>query len=130
MKKQISTLLIGLFSIWGYSQNSEFEYPNFIGQNLYLVENNPNWLILQKSSGDLNKDGMEDYALILESKDSVFEKRCSSCYVLKNKPRIILVFFNQNGNQEVIIQNNRFIARGDEGGMEAYIEPELSVTDG
>jgi len=73
---------------------------------------------------------MEDYALILESKDSVFEKRCSSCYVLKNKPRIILVFFNQNGNQEVIIQNNRFIARGDEGGMEAYIEPELSVTDG
>ena len=130
MRKQISTLLIGLLSIWGYSQNSEFEYPNFIGQNLNLVENNPNWLILQKSSGDLNKDGMQDYALILESKDSVFEKRCSDCYVLKNKPRIILVFFNENGNQEVIIQNNRFIARGDEGGMETYIEPELSVTDG
>ncbi|MEP6260157.1 MAG: hypothetical protein ABJ092_01170 [Gillisia sp.] len=93
MKKQLSILLIGLLSIWVYSQNSEFEYPNFIGQNLNLVENNPNWLILKKSSGDLNKDGMEDYALILESKDSVFEKRCSSCYVLKNKPRIILVFF-------------------------------------
>ena len=130
MKKQLSILLIGLLSIWGYSQNSEFEYPNFIGQNLNLVENNPNWLILKKSSGDLNKDGMEDYALILESKDSVFEKRCADCYILKSKPRIILILLDQNEFQKVIIQNNEFIARGDEGGMAPYLEPELSIKNG
>lgn len=114
----------------GYSQHDEYRYPEFIGQDLQSVENNPDWKILQKSSGDLNKDSLNDYALILELKDSVFEKRCTDCYLLKSKPRIILILFDQKEYEEVIIQNNEFIARGDEGGMALYLEPELSIKNG
>lgn len=127
MKKRILTILFLVFCVLGYSQNIEFNYPNFIGQSIESVKNNLEWEILQIATGDLNKDGFEDNSLILESKDSVFEKRCSDCFLLKNKARILLVLLNKNGEIKVTIQNNRFIARGDEGGMANYIEPELSI---
>ena len=130
MAKLIFTILIALLYVSGYSQSDEYTYPDFFGQDLQSVENNPDWKILQKSSGDLNKNGLNDYALILESKDSVFEKRCADCYLLKSKPRIILILLDQKLCEEVIIQNNVFIARGDEGGMAPYLEPELSIKNG
>ncbi len=129
-KNLLVTILLLVLSLSGFSQNSEFIYPDFIGQNLQSVESDPDWNVLQKSLGDLNTDGRTDVGLILESKDSVHEKRCSNCHLSKNKPRIILIFLNQDGSQEVVIQNNKFIARGDEGGMAYYIEPELSIKDG
>lgn len=127
MKKRILTLLCLVFCVLGYSQNTEFNYPNFIGQNIESVKTNLEWEILQIATGDLNKDGFEDNSLILESKDNVLEKRCSDCFLLKNKARILLVLLNKNGEIIVTIQNNRFIARGDECGMANYIEPELSI---
>lgn len=130
MKKLIFKLLMAFLCVSVYSQNNDYRYPDFIGQDLQSVENNPDWKILQKSSGDLNKDGLNDYALILESKDSLIEKRCANCYLLKSKPRIILILLDQNKYEEVIIQNNEFIARGDEGGMVPYLEPELSIKNG
>ncbi|CAH8281591.1 hypothetical protein EV196_104177 [Mariniflexile fucanivorans] len=130
MEQRILTLLFLCFCILGNSQNNESIYPNFIGQNLNTIENNSDWRILQKSSGDLNKDDLTDFALILESKDSILEKRRSDCKLLKNKPRIIIVMLNKNGYEETIIQNNKFIALGDEGGMLPYLEPELSIENG
>lgn len=130
MKKRILTILFLALSVLSYSQNKESNYPNFIGQNLSLIENNLDWRILQKVSGDLNKDGIEDFVLILESKNCIPEKRCTDCKFVMNKPRIILVLTNQNGNKKVIIQNDKFIARGDEGGMLPYLEPELSIENG
>jgi hypothetical protein len=130
MRKRILTLLFLSFCVLGYSQYNESIYPNFIGQNLNTIENNSDWKMLQKSSGDLNKDGLNDFVLILESKDSILEKRCSDCKLLKNKPRIIVVLINQNSNEKAIIQNNKFIARGNEGGMLPYLEPELSIENG
>ncbi len=127
MKDPILTIIFSLLCFLGYSQNNEFNYPNFIGQNLNSIENNSDWEILQKAAGDLNNDQLEDLSIILESKDSIFEKRCFDCYLLKNKPRIILVLLSENGNKIVNIQNNKFIARGDEGGMTNYIEPELKI---
>ena len=127
MQKRILTLLFLGIWILGNSQDTKTIYPNFIGQNLNSIENNTDWKILQKSSGDLNKDGLADYAVILESKDSIPIKKCSDCKLFKNKPRIILVILNQNGNETVIIQNNKFIALGDQGGMLPYLEPEISI---
>ena len=66
MRKRILTLLFLAFCALGYSQSNESIYPNFIGQNLKKVENNSNWKVLNKTSGDLNKDGYNDFALILE----------------------------------------------------------------
>ncbi|SDS52710.1 hypothetical protein SAMN05216503_3346 [Polaribacter sp. KT25b] len=127
MKTRIFTILFLVLCVLGFSQNNESNYPNFIGLNIESVKNNLDWEILQNATGDLNKDGFEDYSLIIESKDSVLEKRCSDCFLLKNKARILLVFLNKDGEKKVTIQNNRFIARGDEGGMANYIEPELSI---
>lgn len=130
MKKQILILLFSISFVLTYSQNSEFSYPNFIGKDLDSIENDLDWKVLQKAFGDLNNDGLEDFSIILEAKDSVGKRRCPDCKILKNKPRIILVLFDQNGEETVIIQNNKFIARGDEGGMLPYLEPELSIKNG
>ncbi len=130
MKKLVLLFLFLSFCILGYSQNTTSFYPNFIGQKLDKIENNEDWKVLQKSTGDLNRDGLNDFALILESKDSILEKRCANCKLLKTKPRIILILLNQNDSDKVIIQNNQFIARGDDGGMLTYLEPELFIENG
>lgn len=127
MIKQTLILVFNFLVIFSFSQNKPTSYPNFIGQNLISISENPDWNILEKANGDLNNDGKLDVALILESRDSLYEKRCDPCYVQKNKARIILILLNQHNSQKVIIQNNLFIARGDEGGMAPYIEPELSI---
>lgn len=130
MKTIILTIIISFIGLFGYSQNEEYQYPNFIGQSLKTILENKNWEILANASGDLNEDKVSDKAIILQSKDSIIEKRCKSCYRLKNKPRIIIVLLNKNDRYKVISQNNKFIARGDEGGMLPYLEPELSIKDG
>ncbi len=130
MKKRIIIILFLSFCILGFSQNEDLIYPNFIGKHLSEIKQNPDWKILNKVSGDLNKDDLDDMVLIIESTDSIPEKRCLGCKLLKNKPRIILVLFNLDGKQKAKIQNNKFIARGNEGGMSPYIEPALSIKNG
>lgn len=130
IKKTLITSLLILTCFLGFSQKDKFSYPNFIGESLNAVQNNPNWKVLLESSGDLNKDGIKDYALILESKDSIPVKICSYCKLRLDKPRIIVVLLNQNGQEKVIIQNNKFIALGSQGGMLMYLEPELFIKKG
>lgn len=101
-----------------------------MGQDSTTVMNSEKWEILKKATGDLNNDGLNDSAFILQSTDSIIEKRCKSCYSLKNKARIIVVLLNENNKSTVITQNNKFIARGNEGGMLPYLEPELFIKDG
>lgn len=131
IKKLIFTVLFFLFSFYSFSQSTESSYPDFIGQSLHIIDRNYDWEILQKSSGDLNKDGIDDLALTLESKDSILEKRCSECSLQKNKARIIVVLVCEDGVSKVIIQNNHFIARANEGGISTpYVAPKLSIENG
>lgn len=130
MKNQILIILFLSFYISGFYQNIDSIYPNFVGKHLSEIKQNSDWKLLEKVSGDLNKDNLDDMAIILESIDSIPEKRCSHCKLVKKKPRIILVLFNLDGTQRVKVQNNEFIARGDEGGMSTYIEPQLSIKNG
>ncbi len=116
MKKRVSFFLLCIICFSVYSQNKKASIPEFIGLDFKSIENNTKWEILKKASGNLNKDSINDTALILE-------KRCTNCKTLKNKPRVILILIND----KVSIQNNKFIARGDEGGMLPYLEPELSI---
>ncbi len=127
----ILLILLFFISYTGTSQVDDSIYPDYLGKTWKLVEKDLQWNLLNEARGDLNKDGIEDLAVILESKDSIPEKRCASCYVKNNKPRIILVLLNNNkGCNIVISQNNEFIARGDEGGMLNYLEPELTIEKG
>ncbi|WP_250436117.1 hypothetical protein [Hanstruepera flava] len=130
MKKIVLNLFLAFVFVNGLSQTNSFIYPDFIGETFESINNNLDWKILVNAKGDLNNDNLEDLALVLESKDSVLEKRCTGCKILKQKPRVILVLINEDNTPKVIVQNNKFIARGDEGGMATYIEPELSIEDG
>ncbi|PNQ73066.1 hypothetical protein C1T31_08715 [Hanstruepera neustonica] len=127
MNKINLILLFAFIFSKGLSQNNGLIYPDFIGETLESIHNNLQWKVLVKATGDLNDDHLIDYALVLESKDSILEKRCPSCKLSKQKPRIILVLINENNTAKVMVQNNKFIARGDEGGMSPYIEPELLI---
>jgi len=111
------------------SQSNIRPFPNFIGQSIESVLKNDSWEILVKAEGDLNYDSKADLVLVLQSKDSINEVRYNDTKVSKNKPRIILVCLDLHGIKRVNIQNNRFIARGNEGGMSPYIEPEISIKE-
>lgn len=130
MKTRIFTIIISIISFAGFSQSKEFQYPDFKNKVLKNVLSSENWEVLTETTGDLNNDDKEDKVLILQSKDSIKEKRCEFCYFIKNKARIIIVALNQNDKYKIITQNNKFIARGNEGGMLPYLEPELSINDG
>ncbi|HLT52381.1 MAG TPA: hypothetical protein VKZ97_00720 [Flavobacteriaceae bacterium] len=111
------------------AQTSSTPYPDFIGQTFSEIAQNPEWLILKETQGDLNHDSKPDYVLVLEAKDSIVEKFCEACKNIKSKPRILLVLIDQNGEKRSVIQNNKFIARGNEGGMLPYLEPDISIKD-
>ena len=116
MKKSI-TLILFLSFLTGFSQN----YPNFSNKTLKDVLNNSEWIIYNKTEGFLNNDKTKDFALIIESKDSLLEHRTG--YIPRRiNARILLVLINN----KVIIQNNTFIPRKDEGGMN-FVMPELSI---
>lgn len=130
MKKTIFTTLFVFLWILGYAQDKEIVYPNFIGQDLSSIENNSEWTVTERATGDLNKDNQDDIVIVIESVNEVFEKRCSSCDLEKKNARIILVFLNKKGVQKAIIQNNKFIKRSDEGGMMPSMSSDLSIKDG
>jgi hypothetical protein len=130
MKSLILTTLFLIFNNIGYSQIKESLYPDFINQSLVTITSNKNWKVLTKVDGDLNNDQLNDKVIVLESKDSILEKRCDKCKSSLNKARILLILIKKNGSHKVEIQNNKFIARSNEGGMAPYLEPELSIEEG
>lgn len=121
-------ILISIFFISNLIFSQDYNnYPSFKNSSLNEIKENSDWKILQEAKGDLNFDGREDIAVILESKDSIYEKKCEDCYRLKDKPRIIIVLLNENDEYRAISQNNEFIARGGDGVMITYLEPEISI---
>lgn len=104
-------------------------FPDFHNKTLDEIENNKDWEIMSEAKGDLNGDSKQDMAIILQSKDSVLEKRCADCEEKNHKLRIVLVLMNKNNTLKVVAQNNVFIARADEGGMTQEMKPEISIAD-
>ena len=76
------------------------------------------WHIKDSVSGDLNKDGRADMAMVLEYADTVREMRPDSMEITDH-PRILLVLFRDSatGGYRPFCQNNTFIIREGEGGM-------------
>jgi hypothetical protein len=76
------------------------------------------WHIRDSVSGDLNKDGRTDMAMVLEYADTVHEMRPDSMEITAH-PRILLVLFRDSatGGYRPVCQNNTFIVREGEGGM-------------
>lgn len=122
--KKIFTYLFLFYFLSTFSQKTKSVYPSFKNKSFKDLLINDDWRILIKTEGFLNFDKTKDIAIVLESKDSIFEKRIEN-QPRKNIGRILLVLIND----KVLIQNNTFLARGDEGGMSPYIEPELEINN-
>jgi hypothetical protein len=123
------TLLISI-SIQYPQKEVSVPLPDFKGLTLTQVKKNQDFTILTKTIGDLNNDHVNDLALVLETKDSIYEIREPfKERAIKGKARILLVFLHKNGKQIVHTQNNKFIARSYEGGMLPYIEPTLKIEE-
>ncbi|MFK7750439.1 MAG: hypothetical protein AB8B65_18760, partial [Kordia sp.] len=108
MKKILLTLALILSISFSYAQQGfTVLLPNFEGQTLSQIKKYKDWNILTEVSGDLNHDHIKDVALVLETKDSIYEKRDSSNDELtKGKARVLLVFLSKNGKKIVHTQNN------------------------
>jgi len=128
MKKYTLLLAVILNTLVTFAQeDTPTPYPDFMGQKLAAIENNPNWKVLIKTTGNLNYDSKDDVAIVIESKEDFIEIRCADCPTSLSKARVILVFLNKDDEFIVQIQNNEFIPRSDEGGMSAEIEPDISI---
>jgi len=75
------------------------------------------WEIIDTVAGDLNKDYLEDVAIILEYKDSVVEGRRAIWRNQKRqtKPRILLVVLRVADHYELKVQQNEMLLRKNEG---------------
>jgi hypothetical protein len=120
--RNIFTTLITLFTLSVISQEVKSIYPDFSNKKASEVLSHKNWQVLTKIDGFLDNDKQIDSAIVLESKDSVLETKIGR-KPRKNIARILVVFIND----KLIVQNNTFLSRADEGGMANYIEPEIET---
>jgi hypothetical protein len=91
-----------------FSQNSDtsqrFIYPNINKYGKTLNDFSPkNWEITDTVAGDLNKDGVDDFALILGCKDSI---KITDGYKF---PRILLLVFKVSDHYELKLQHNTLL---------------------
>ena len=118
-------IAFSLFGIMVFAQT----YPELSGMTYKDLSDLQDWYILTQAEGRLDKDAVEDRVIILESKDSIVEKRCENCPGLPNKARIIAVLLSNDSQPKVGIQNNRFIARPNEGGTVRRLAPKIKIAD-
>jgi hypothetical protein len=91
-----------------FSQKSDvserFVYPSINKYGKALSDFSPkNWEITDTISGDLNKDGANDFALVLGYRDSI---KISDGYKF---PRILLIVFKVGDQYELKLQHNTLL---------------------
>ncbi len=91
-----------------FSQKSDtskrFIYPNIPKYAKSLDDFSPkNWEITNTISGDLNKDGIDDFALVMSCKDSI---KIKDGY---RYPRVLLLVFTAGDHYELKLQHNTLI---------------------
>jgi len=84
------------------SDSSVYPYINKYGKSLNDFSPK-NWKITDTISGDLNKDGIDDFALVLGCKDSI---KIKDGY---KHPRILLLVFKVGEHYELKLQHNTLI---------------------
>jgi len=83
--------------------------------------------LFEKVKGDLNKDGIDDYVLIIKSIQNGGSERNSSGELVNRNRRGIIILFNNNDTYTPIINNLIcFSSENEDGGV--YFAPELSVS--
>jgi hypothetical protein len=84
------------------------------------------FVIFDKTFGDLNKDGNEDFVLIIKgtNKDNFVENQFNE--KIDRNRRGIIILFKKNDHYEVVIKNyDCFASENEDGGV--YFPPEMSI---
>lgn len=108
-------------------EQSPSVYPDFMKENFRDDTIPGGWKVLKIATGDLNSDGLNDIAVVYESKDSLIHYRCFLDSQSKIPGRSIVVYLQKDGHFIPFVQNHDLVARADEGGMLPYLEPNLEI---
>ena len=101
------------------SASADFNYPELPEKGSALSDWVPTgWLVKEKAKGDLNKDGREDLALILERKEPAPHRRgCGKDADTSNAPPriLILLLTRAEGGYQLSAVDTKIVSRADEG---------------
>lgn len=128
--KHLLILILILHS--AYLKAQDFPYPTLPASAQQLSDFVPqHWFIKDSAAGDLNGDQVNDCALVIEYKDTVPERRPDG-EVNQGSPRILIVLIKNNKTNQynLFLQNNTFIIRYGEGGMDPEAYGELKISKG
>ena len=111
-------LITVFFSLWicSPSVGQQFHYPILPAVTHSIDGFKPQqWTVTDTAFGDLNKDGLEDMALVLEYKDTVMEVLPPGSIAKPSIPRILVIVFKlREGEYSLAAQNNLFLLRSKE----------------
>jgi hypothetical protein len=115
--KTIFTFFLSIFIGNCFAQS--FSYPAINKAANKLDELVPSgWGIIDSATGDMNKDGLADAAIVLQYKDSVSMKN-EDGHTVRTHPRILAIAFQKSsGGYELLQQSNTFIKKDDNPAME------------
>jgi hypothetical protein len=121
MKRVLTIIILIFITKTAFSQKPDlsFTYPRLPAYGKTLNDFVPkDWNVLDTLSGDLNKDNLEDAAIIVEYKDSVVESSRAIWrdQKLQTKPRILLLVLKVADHYELKVRQNKMLLRGNEGG--------------
>src|SRR5580765_3818971 len=105
--------------VTGASYGQAFSYPSIKSNGNTIADFTPvGWTILDSAYGDLNKDGLQDAAIVLQHKDSV--TLLTNEDTVLTQPRILLILFKNPGNNgfRLTEQSNSFILKHDNPSMD------------
>lgn len=115
--------LLMAFVLWlcGGTVRADFVYPELPETGASLETFVPaGWKVLGQASGDLNKDGVEDVAAVIETVDDVDHvPGCDKWRTESSRPArtLILLFGEAGGGFVLSAKDNHIVLRSDEGGV-------------
>ena len=135
MRLQLIFLFVFLsFSVFA---RESFRFPKIQYRiNSFELAVPKGWHLYAKTYGDLNGDGLEDMAIIMEFDAEVSETRVygdnhTDLIEERQKPRILAIYFKDKHTSSYILsaQNNNFILREKEGGVLGEPFKQFSIND-
>ncbi|HEX6333253.1 MAG TPA: hypothetical protein VFZ78_03440 [Flavisolibacter sp.] len=114
-----------------YAQQTDFIYPVLPATGSAIGDFIPHgWFVKDSAAGDLDGDGSGDLALVLEYRDTIPELRPDSS-INEGSPRILAVYLGdrKSGSYTRFLQNNTFIIRYGEGGMDPEAYGEITINE-
>jgi hypothetical protein len=117
MRPYLTLILTFFISV---SQGQNFVYPSIKSKGQSIADFVPaGWTILDSAFGDLNKDYLDDFAIIVQHNDSVTLVNDRGDTVL-TQPRILLLLFKDSAENNFVLaeQSNSFILKHDDPAMD------------